>query len=189
MNHLTNLYKNKCQQLQEQINHLNKLLLEVNETEYNGTGNTPPPTVIRFDDTRSPKDNPDNFKTRAHDENEDWEEGRDYFTDWINEEAEYMRRAGATPEQIANIVKLLRQQYLLLKSGSQGSMPSGEIRMRMREYYSKILNQQQFWKDFIENKDQRKTINNGIDRINKYIRPTGTIPVIPNINPLPWSAY
>ena len=62
MDHLTNLYKHKCEQLQEKINHLNKLLLEVNETEYNGTGNTPPPTVIRFNATPAGKDIPDNMK-------------------------------------------------------------------------------------------------------------------------------
>ena len=45
MNHLTNLYKYKCEQLQEQIYHLTRMLNEAEDGSVGG-GTTPPPTVI-----------------------------------------------------------------------------------------------------------------------------------------------
>jgi hypothetical protein len=183
MDYLTQYYKNRSIQLQEQIYNLNKLLLEVNSDEHNGTGGTQPPTVIYFDVTRSPKDNPDNFRTNANDENTD--DGRDYFTDWINQQIEYMRQFGATPEDIARLVRLLRQQYLLYRSGSQGSISDAEINRRIAEYFMKILKEQQFYKDYFQNQKFRKKVNDGIDGINRYIPPN--YPGIPNIDPLPWS--
>jgi hypothetical protein len=54
MNHLTNLYKHKCEQLQEQINNIKKMLNEVNAPD----GGLPPMQVPSYYDQYGPRSIP-----------------------------------------------------------------------------------------------------------------------------------
>jgi hypothetical protein len=62
MNHLTNLYKHKCEQLQEQINNMKRMLNEVNAPlPTQGNPSVVPPTGIdprMFDPELQPNDKP-----------------------------------------------------------------------------------------------------------------------------------
>ena len=90
MNHLTNFYKNKCEQLQEQVNNLQKLLNEVQDTipDYE----LPPGVWPHTNDPQpDPAEFPDWVPARFGDENSPWpsmpskpyEEDKKAWDKWI----------------------------------------------------------------------------------------------------------
>ena len=181
MDYLTQYYKNRLIQLQEQIYNLNKLLVEVAD-EHNGTGGTPPPTVLYPNTNRdSPATMPlgDAEPTIDQFSNEIWQT-------WIAQHGEDMRRMGATPEQIANILRLLRQHYFLYQSGSQGNLTYQQILLRMKQFYDKLLAKESWYQSYWHSVRARGTINRGINQINNWtLNWPFNVPGIPNIDTQP----
>lgn len=112
-----------------------------------------------------------------------------YWSRWLKGYSDDMDYFGASPEQIQKLLQLLRQQYFLYQSGSQGSMDSLEILDRMDRFYNNLLNKQSWYQDFQQNARLRANVNTGIDKVNTYINPMGNIPIIPNVNNFQRSAY
>jgi len=167
-----------------------QFLLEVNSTDFNGTGNTPPPTVM-YPTINTTTDSPETMTTSKPPQftNDQNYMDNSYWSRWLQGYSDDMNYFGASPEQIQKLLNLLRQQYFLYQSGSQGSMDSLEILDRMDRFYNNLLKKQSWYQDFQQNAKLRTNINAGIDKVNTYINPMGNIPIIPNINDFQRSAY
>ncbi len=161
-----------------------QFLSEVNSSEYNGTGNTPPPTVI-YPGIAIARDSPETMATGDAEPTID-QLNNEIWQTWIAQHAEDMRRMGATPEQIANILRLLRQHYFLYQSRSQGNLTYEQIYGHMRKFYDKLLEKESWYQSYWDSVHSRGTINRGIDQINSWtLNWPFNVPGIPNINSQP----
>ena len=161
-----------------------QFLLEVNSTDFNGTGNTPPPTVI-YPGIAIARDSPETMATGDQETTQE-QFNNNMWQNWIAQHSQEMQRMGATPEQIANMLRLLRQQYFLYQSGSQGNLHHGQIYERMLQFYNKLLSKQSWYQSYWENLHRRRYVNNGIDKVNRWtLNWPFTVPGIPNIDTYP----
>jgi hypothetical protein len=162
-----------------------QFLLEVN-AEHNGTGGTQPPTVIyptidlSLDGSELMRSGKPQLTNNQNNETDV------FWTRFVEQYSEDMRRMGATPEQITNMLRLLRQQFFLYHSGSQGSMDSMEMIHRMDRFYNKLLSRQSWYQSYWDSIHARATVNRGIDKVNNWtLNWPFNVPGIPNINSQP----
>jgi hypothetical protein len=163
-----------------------QFLLEVNSSEYNGTGNTPPPTVLY--PTVDPSLDGSEIMTSGKPQltNDQNDETDVFWSRWIKRYSDELHLYGATPEQIQKILKIMRQQFFLYHSGSQGSMTGTDIIGRMDRYYWRLLDRQPWYQNYLESVRLRGTINKGIDKVNNFtFNSPFNVPTIPNVNPEP----
>jgi len=163
-----------------------QFLSEVNSSEYNGTGNTPPPTVI-YPTIDLSLDGSELMRSGKPQLTNNQNNDTDVFwTRFLEQYSGDMQRMGATPEQITNMLRLLRQQFFLYHSGSQGSMDSMEMIHRMDRFYNKLLSKQSWYQSYWDSVHSRATINRGIDKVNSWtLNWPFNVPGIPNINSQP----
>ena len=160
-----------------------QFLLEVNSTDFNGTGNTPPPTVI-YPGIAIGRDSPETMatgdepETMYHSTNARWQA-------WIVQQGRDMERMGATPEQIANILRLLRQQYYIYQSSLQGDLNQWQIYNRMAQFYNQIISNQSWYQSYWQEVKNRGRLNYGINKVNRFTLNFPGIPGIPNVNSSP----
>ena len=162
-----------------------QFLAEVN-VEHNGTGGTLPPTVIyptidlSLDGSELMRSGKPQLTNNQNNETDV------FWTRFVEQYSEDMRRMGATPEQITNMLRLLRQQFFLYHSGSQGSMDSMEMIHRMDRFYNKLLTRQSWYQSYWDSVHARATVNRGIDKVNNWtLNWPFNVPGIPNINSQP----
>jgi hypothetical protein len=204
MNHLTNLYKHKCEQLQEQINHLNKLLLEVN-AEHSGTGGTPPPTVIRFGVTPDGYDIPDDM--RAPDMNNEHPLFNEKeIQEILDRQRREMEDMGASDAEIEEMMRYLRQLIIEYLTGGHGQASDqydrpgsrqsiiSNIRGKLIKNYQRIRDGSQWYHDYGKRYDRRVRVNGVITDLNdfgrRYITPYGPhgwgVPYYPPFPTIPY---
>ena len=161
-----------------------QFLLEVN-AEHNGTGNTPPPTVI-YPGIAIARDSPetmatgDAIETMYHSTNARWQA-------WIVQQGRYMEQMGATPEQIATILRLLRQQYYIYQSSLQGDLNQWQVYNKMAQFLNTLLSKQSWYQSYQQNVRNRARLNRVINKTNNmtFRFSPWTIPAIPNVNSSP----
>ena len=165
-----------------------QFLLEVN-AEHNGTGGTQPPTVI-YPGIAIGRDSPETMATgdeierSYHSTNAQWQA-------WIVQQGRDMERMGATPEQIAKILRLLRQEYYIYQSslnggGLQGDLNQWQIYRKMAQFYNQLISNQSWYQSYMQEVRNRARVNSGINTINRLTAASPwTIPGIPNINSKP----
>jgi hypothetical protein len=205
MNHLTNLYKHKCEQLQEQINNMKRMLSEAQGTQ--------DPTVIRFAKADaignydvSPNTQADNIKPS--------EPGQPTFDHPIIIEVlqrilEEMQRNGATQAEIDIMMRYLRQlltEYLAGGHGVPAPVPGESrgidgvieiIRDKLRQAYERARNKLEWHKKYKKAKNWNNDVNSAIDWFNRYgqtyIKPYGPlgwgIPGLPQYPVVPYVPF
>ena len=187
MNHLINLYKYKCEQLQEQINNMKRMLNEMN-AEHNGPPGTRPPTVLRFEVTPTGYDIPDNM--RAPDMNNEHPLFNDpRIQQILDKQRQEMENLGASDAEIEAMMRYLRQLIAEYLSGAHGQASDqydrpgsrqsiiSNIRGKLIQNYQRIRDGSVWYRTYIKQYNRRAILNQGITNLNnigrKYITPYG----------------
>ena len=154
MNHLTNLYKHKCEQLQEQINNMKRMLNEVEQ---------PPPHIPPQVHHFGPTDSPDNIIQPGKDGilpnplekprppgNPDYTEQELFdIIEWMLQQLNRGCDPGnpcVTAEEIAAIREALRRIAREIANGVHGWDPNGGLR-RLYKEWELLLKRTRVWND------------------------------------------